>query len=265
MELGSRLKAARQEAGLSQRQLCGDRLTRNMLSQIENGSARPSVKTLEYLAEQLGKPISYFLEEQTVTSPNREHMENARIALAMGDLDGLRSALDAFAQPDAVFFEERQLLEFLWHLRQAAAALKESRAPYAAKLLHRALDMDGLYITSELRHRCTVLLALTGKPVSVECDEEALLARADQAPDPHRALEILAAAEDKASPRWNYRQAQALFALGKYEQAAAHYEKAPQSQQVYARLEICFRELGDYRQAYEYACKQRDETKTAAQ
>ena len=61
MEISQKLKQARLDAGLSQKALCGDRITRNMLSQIENGSARPSMDTLRYLAGQLGKPISYFL------------------------------------------------------------------------------------------------------------------------------------------------------------------------------------------------------------
>ena len=39
--LGQRIRQARQEAGLSQRQLCGETITRNMLSQIESGKARP--------------------------------------------------------------------------------------------------------------------------------------------------------------------------------------------------------------------------------
>ena len=55
MELSQKLKQARLDAGLSQKALCGDRITRNMLSQIENGSARPSMDTLRYLAGQLGK------------------------------------------------------------------------------------------------------------------------------------------------------------------------------------------------------------------
>ena len=50
MELGEKIKQARLEAGLSQRQLCGDTVTRNMLSQIENGSARPSMDTLRFFA-----------------------------------------------------------------------------------------------------------------------------------------------------------------------------------------------------------------------
>ena len=80
MELGQRLRQARLDAGLSQRQLCGEEITRNMLSQIENGSARPSMDTLRYLAGQLGKPVSFFLEEDTVSSPNNGLMESARAA-----------------------------------------------------------------------------------------------------------------------------------------------------------------------------------------
>ena len=77
MELGKRLKEVRLALGLSQRELCGDEITRNMLSQIENGSAKPSMDTLKYLAARLGKPVSYFLEEETVTSPNQTVMAAA--------------------------------------------------------------------------------------------------------------------------------------------------------------------------------------------
>ena len=64
MTIGEKLRTARLEAGLSQRQLCADVITRNMLSQIENGSARPSMDTLIFLAQQLNRPVSYFLEEE---------------------------------------------------------------------------------------------------------------------------------------------------------------------------------------------------------
>ena len=57
MELGEKVRQARLEAGLTQRQLCGEEITRNMLSQIEHGTARPSMKTLCYLAQKLEKPV----------------------------------------------------------------------------------------------------------------------------------------------------------------------------------------------------------------
>ena len=85
MKIGEKLRLARLEMGVSQRQLCGDVITRNMLSQIENGSARPSMDTLIYLAGQLNRPVSYFLEEDTALSGNGLCMEKARQAYESSD------------------------------------------------------------------------------------------------------------------------------------------------------------------------------------
>ena len=49
----SELRVLRMAAGLTQKELAGDRITRNMLSLIESGNASPSVSTLLYLAERL--------------------------------------------------------------------------------------------------------------------------------------------------------------------------------------------------------------------
>ena len=107
MELGQRLKAARLELGLSQRQLCGDVITRNMLSQIENGAARPSMDTLRYLAGELGKPLSFFLEEDAVTSPNQAVMARAR---QERDSKKVLEILKEYRSPDEVFDREKELL-----------------------------------------------------------------------------------------------------------------------------------------------------------
>ena len=66
MELGQKIRTVREAAGLSQRQVCGDTITRNMLSRIEHGTVRPSMATLSFLAEKLGKPVSFFLDEDAV-------------------------------------------------------------------------------------------------------------------------------------------------------------------------------------------------------
>lgn len=75
MTMGERLRQAREEAGLSQRQVCGDQITRNQLSQLEHDRVGPSVETLRYLARQLGKPVSYFLGE---ISPNLQILQEVR-------------------------------------------------------------------------------------------------------------------------------------------------------------------------------------------
>ena len=62
-ELGRRLKAARLAKKMTQSDVVGTFITRNMLSQIESGTATPSMKTLEYLAGVLEIPMDRLLSE----------------------------------------------------------------------------------------------------------------------------------------------------------------------------------------------------------
>lgn len=63
--LGAKVKQLRQAAQMTQVELAGDFITRNMLSQIENGSAQPSLPTIQYLANRLNIPAGYFFAEET--------------------------------------------------------------------------------------------------------------------------------------------------------------------------------------------------------
>ena len=256
MDLAEKLKAARLEAGLSQRQLCGDTITRNMLSQIENGSAKPSMATLRYLAQRLGKSVSYFLEEQAVVSPNLDVMEKARCAYGQKEYAQALAALETFREPDEAFGEERNLLLFLSLLGIARQALEEGRQPYAKTLLYRAGEVKGIYLTADLERSRQLLLGRLGEKAELD-EEDALLILAKQAQDPNRRLEILQAVENKETAGWNLLHADALFSLGQYGDAADAYEKAEQTPAVLSRLEVCYRELGDYKKAYEFACKQK--------
>ncbi len=60
--LGQKVKEARLMNQMTQKELAGDFITRNMLSQIENDIATPSIKTIEYIAAVLKKPISFFVD-----------------------------------------------------------------------------------------------------------------------------------------------------------------------------------------------------------
>ena len=70
---------------------------------------------------------------------------------------------------------------------------------------------------------------------------------------------MLEAAEDKADPDWNLLRGEVYQARGQYSEAAACYLKAEGNypDQCRPKLEACYREMGDYRKAYEYACKQK--------
>lgn len=60
--IGERIKALRKELKLTQSEVAGSEMTKSMLSQIENNQATPSMKSLQYLAVRLGKPLSFFLD-----------------------------------------------------------------------------------------------------------------------------------------------------------------------------------------------------------
>ena len=265
MELGQRLRQARLEAGLSQRQLCGDTITRNMLSQIENGSARPSMDTLMVLSARLKKPLSFFLEENAVLSPNQDCILRARAARGAQVLEILQS----YQAPDPLFDPERYLLEVLACMDQAASAIAESRLPYALALLEQAASAGSRtpYYTPALE-RQRLLLCYQAEPsqaaelVSALPDNspELLLraAAALESGSASRCMEILAAVEQR-NTRWYYLYAEACFARKDYTLAAAHYRHIEEAmpQVAYPRLERCYKELEDYKMAYLYACKQR--------
>ena len=63
-ELGEKIKEARLARKMTQSEVVGDFITRNMLSQIESGTATPSVKTLEYLSRTLKIPLYQLLPDE---------------------------------------------------------------------------------------------------------------------------------------------------------------------------------------------------------
>ena len=248
---------------MSQRQLCGETITRNMLSLIENGSAKPSMDTLRYLAARLGKPMGYFLEEQAVTSPNQALMTQARLA----DPADVLELLKDYRSPDEVFDRERYLLEALACMTLAERAIRDGKHGLAATLLTRASHAgeNTPYYTPELEQRRILLLARTGTEKSAVLASllpdnlDDLLLRAEgalESGDYDRAAACLEAAQ-RQDGRWHYLRAEICFAREQYAQAAAHYEHSVENPKIYARLEACYRELKDFEKAYYYACIQR--------
>lgn len=266
MELGEKLKQARLEAGVSQRQLCGDVITRNMLSRIENGVARPSMDTLRYLAAQLGKPMSYFLEEETMLSPNQNLMRRAKETWAEGKSADTWLMLQAFQLPDPILEWEWRYLSFLSVMTVAEKALEEGKFLYARQILEEAEKYEN-GISGLKRQRLLLLGKISGVELTdlvkqlPSLDEELLL-RAEaalQEKNGERAARVLEAMEDRNSPAWNFFRGKAYLLQKHYAQAAECLTSAEADcpTKCWPLLETCFRELGDFQMAYEYACKQR--------
>lgn len=254
MELGEKLRQARLEAGLSQRQLCGDIVTRNMLSQIENGSAKPSYATLQALCARLGKPVSLFWEE--APSQNLQLLHTARQQPPEQALETLQGYLSPDPILDDIYKQQKcQLL-----LTLAEKALQTGDTDYAKSLLSQAEPL----LTPESR-RQHLLLCYEAEPESAtelaaklpdNTREQLLRAKsALKAENPGLCIACLQCADEKPID-WFL-----LFADAKIQQkdyiAATEALLPLNDSRCYARLEICYRELGDFEKAYRYACLQR--------
>lgn len=254
MGIGQRLKQARLEKGLSQRQLCGDTITRNMLSLIENGSAKPSMDTLQYLAARLDKPIGYFLEASATG------MDRARQAYREG---AYRQTLELL-KDSRPLSEEGKLLSVLAMLALAKEAVTQGQLPFARELLEQAEQAGKtcLYYTPELERKRLLLCCRVyedGKPFAEQLPDltEELLVRAKFA-RPEERLQMLAAAGGEAAVLL---RGQTYLELMRYPEAAEcfHAVEAVFPQQTAQGLEVCYREQKDFEKAYFYACKYRDE------
>ncbi len=273
MELGKRLKQARLEKGLSQRQLCGEEITRNMLSQIENGSAKPSMTTLEYLARELNKPISYFLEEQAVTSPNQQIMTQARQAFSQQDYGQIPALLENYQGPDEVFDSEKYLLESLSKISLACQAFDQGKTLYAQALLEQAKkagERTPYYTAATERQRLLTLYQLRPEQAPQlegllpEDDREQLLhAEAALISKEYARCAGILDGVSGFSLRWQLLRGQAALGLKDYPKATECFLRAEGAYPTACAkaLETCYRELGDYKNAYLYACKQRETEK----
>ena len=268
MTLGEKIKQARLEAGLSQRQLCGEEVTRNMLSQIENGSAKPSMATLSYFAARLGKSVSFFLEEEAVCSPNQEIMTAARASFLEEDGGRVLEILEGYRAPDPVFDMEAALLRRLGTLLAAKSALAKGQSARAAQLLEEESWEDGYCAHSLERQRLLMLMQARPKQMGRICQklqplDGELLLRARAAledGDLSRCLHLLEAVQDQDAPLWNFLRGQLHMKARSYAAAAQCLRRAEAEfpEKCVPLLEICYRELGDFRQAYYYACRARE-------
>lgn len=260
MELGNRIKTARLEAGLSQRQLCGEAITRNMLSLIESGKARPSMDTLQHFAQVLGKPLSWFLEEDAVTSPNQAIMEKCENAYAAGDFSAVLTLLGDYRAPDGVFDNTRYLLEVLACEALAAQVIAQGKRAYGLNLLDRADSAAANTVYAPDPSRRT-LLRWQADPATAQTARlpitEALLLHADRALQQEnyaRAAAILDAA-DETPPQWHLRRGTAALHMAQWDTAIRHLHAAEPTypKETAPLLEQAYLQLGDYKRAYEYA------------
>lgn len=159
MTLGKKIKAARLERGLTQKEVVGNYITRNMLSKIENDSATPSVRTLQYLASALDLPTGYFLSgvnPSDVLVP--DGLNDARAAYREQRWLDCLSLLESDKTAGAS--DEGYLLHARAGAHAAKQAFEEGRLTEAKELADSAhyYNQEGLYYSPDLAAQLALLL-----------------------------------------------------------------------------------------------------------
>lgn len=138
-ELGKKIKEARIAKKMTQNEVVGSFITRNMLSQIESGAACPSVKTLQYLAGALDLPFNYLIPEEADNSAaeqvfyGTEDFFSAKEAYKSGRFSEASAKLKPLCEEESPFFDEAVLL-------LAMSCLELSRSEEAAGNPEKALS-----------------------------------------------------------------------------------------------------------------------------
>lgn len=285
MTLGQKLRQTRLEKGMTQSQVAGDHMTRNMLSQLENDSASPSVKTLEYLAAVLEVSVGWLLGEESGPVGSVELAEQARRLYQSSDSRACLELLQA--HPEAQGEECRLLL-----IRSALACAwadfgagrtqaAETNGKLAAAACQKSVYAGPAEMASAnlLLARCLMQRGGDAEPyiqvfqsqckaLGLEEGRHLLLARYHLSRQHTQAAERELWSVSDLSPS---SKAEYLLLRGKlevqkerYRDAALYLRQAEQEpdlplaqqKEIFSLLELCYREQEDYKQAYAYAARQ---------
>src|SRR5436190_7495415 len=91
--LGERVRQLRVSKGLTQGELAGDRFSKEYISQIERGKTRPTRRTIEWLAAQLGVDTEFLQNGVATDERNRIETRLAR-AEALAEVLRHEEAID---------------------------------------------------------------------------------------------------------------------------------------------------------------------------
>lgn len=138
MTIGEKIKALRKEKGLTQSALASGIVTRNMLSLIESGSARPSLGTTKEFAERLGVPVEYLISESdnVASFSKMDTIRNVRSLLKSGKHAECLVEAESLGECD----DETALIMMKCCLALGAEAFKARKLKAALDYFTRATD-----------------------------------------------------------------------------------------------------------------------------
>ncbi len=161
-ELGKKIKEARLAKKMTQTEVVGNFITRNMLSQIESGVATPSLNTLEYLAGVLDIPVQTLIpdsrETQAETETDADKLQEAKQLFRSGEYDLCSQIVKTLEE--SRFSDEAGALNARCHFKMAVQAEKDGdygKAAYLAQQADELADL-GIYASRDIKTASALLL-----------------------------------------------------------------------------------------------------------
>ena len=280
MKIGERIRELRISKLMTQADLAGEQITRNMLSCIENGSTNPSLSTILYIAGRLNVPAGFLLAEEGDEIVYRKitNLSNIKRAYAAGDLRGCRSlCFSSCPEPD----DEICLLlancdmgiaiEEFWNgrLRSACRYFDEALV-YAAKTLYPTDAIDAtvrVYFRYMDRISPTLYSDMLDEERFSELKNVSFVASYLDAleglerGETDEAERFIESAEDSSFEKDHIR-IKLMMLRGEYKPAERLLTQLLRSEapltkialyEVLCSLEVCCRECEDFKNAYNYA------------
>ena len=272
MTVGEKIRRRRQELGLTQREVAGDSVTRNLICRIERGDCAPSLDTLRTVAAALSVPVAYLVSEG-----------DDYAAFAVGEaLPAIRQTYAAKHYADCLSQIERLpaegIADEVAYLAAAASlglaerSLGDGNLKNIPEYVERAKQYAEKTVlpTDWLIARCELCRAVAKAPESPrwEVKREEYLASAEKAVGYNAYLYLT---DETGIPCdreviKQHREARDLIAKRRYREALdlllALEERKSTGEldpyflyRVYSDTETCYRELGDFEMAYRYSTK----------
>ena len=271
MTLGQKIKSARKERKMSQVALCQNKITRNMLSAIENDKASPSLDTLKFLARRLELPLSYLLSDDDYLFfykkeskikdirncyRDKKYKKCIDIITTLGDIDDELAYIMALS-----CFELGRRAVLDGSLNNAEKYLRDfyNYAKLTVYSTKREAVLCNFYI-SVMKNIKAPLLELEPKifeeHVSDLCDLDFYKFIIQDRTHAYKNAVFKKHLQAKALIK-ERRYQDALVILKDIEENRAESEyNAHRILSMYADMEACYKQLGDFEKAYKYSSKQ---------
>lgn len=148
-KVGEKIKATRKEQNMTQADLAGEEMTKSMLSQIENNVSNPSIKTLQYIADKLNKPIGYFLnshvdkntiinEATELNKKSEERIRHISELIDIGKIDEAQKSIEEIMENGTLDGSAREYADILFKIGKAL--IKINRIDSGRKYLSLSID-----------------------------------------------------------------------------------------------------------------------------